>query len=80
MSAMISLRGVTKRYETNRGSVLSLDTVDVDVDEGEFVTLVGPSGCGKSTMLNLIAGLLAPTTGTVTVNGAQVRGPGRSAA
>ncbi|CAN5397400.1 ABC transporter ATP-binding protein [soil metagenome] len=76
MAPMISLRGVSKRYDTARGSTISLDTVDLDVAEGEFITLVGPSGCGKSTMLNLMAGLLEPTSGTVTVNGKKVTGPG----
>lgn len=76
MANMISLRGVSKRYDTARGAVISLDTVDLDVAEGEFITLVGPSGCGKSTMLNLMAGLLEPTAGTVTVDGNPVTGPG----
>lgn len=76
MKPMISLEGVTKNYDTNRGSVVSLTSVDLDVAEGEFITLVGPSGCGKSTMLNVMAGLLEPTTGTVTVNGKLVTGPG----
>ncbi|MHB1171233.1 MAG: ABC transporter ATP-binding protein [Lacisediminihabitans sp.] len=73
---MISLRGVSKRYETSRGSVISLDNVDLDVGQGEFITLVGASGCGKTTMLNLMAGLLEPTTGHVLVNNAEVQGPG----
>jgi len=73
---MISLRNVTKRFASSRGPVLSLDDVSLDIDDGEFVTIVGPSGCGKSTMLNLIAGLLAPTSGQVLVNGEVVRGPG----
>jgi NitT/TauT family transport system ATP-binding protein len=76
MAPMISLRAVSKRYETARGSVMSLDRVDLDVAQSEFVTIVGPSGCGKSTMLNLIAGLLEPTAGDVLVNGARVVGPG----
>ena len=59
MSAMIEIRDATKIYETSRGTTVSLDHVSLDVEEGEFITLVGPSGCGKSTMLNLIAGLLS---------------------
>ena len=76
MESMIQLKGVSKNYDTNRGSLTSLVTVDLDVEEGEFITLVGPSGCGKSTMLNIMAGLLEPTTGSVTVNGQRVTGPG----
>lgn len=73
---MISVKAATKVYNTKRGRTVSLDRVSLDVAEGEFITLVGPSGCGKSTMLNLIGGLLNPTSGSVTVKGAPVRGPG----
>lgn len=76
MSApMIQVTDVTKVYVTARGRTVSLDNVSLDVAEGEFITLVGPSGCGKSTMLNLIGGLLEPTTGDVLVHGDAVRGP-----
>ncbi len=73
---MISLHGVTKNYETARGTVISLDNVDLEVGKGEFITLVGASGCGKTTILNLMAGLLKPTSGQVLVNGEAVNGPG----
>ena len=59
-----SLRGVTKVYDSG---VKALGPIDLDVGRGEFVSLVGPSGCGKSTALRLIAGLNAPTSGTVEV-------------
>src|ERR1700744_3023248 len=58
----ISLRGVTKIYDSG---VAALGPLDLDVRHGEFVSLLGPSGCGKSTALRLIAGLSAPTSGTV---------------
>jgi NitT/TauT family transport system ATP-binding protein len=72
---MIQVTDVTKVYVTARGRTVSLDNVSLDVAEGEFITLVGPSGCGKSTMLNLIGGLLEPTSGDVLVHGDAVRGP-----
>lgn len=75
MNAMISVKTVTKVYKTARGDVYSLNNVSLDVAEGEFITLVGPSGCGKSTMLNLIAGLLEPTSGDVMVHDKRVKGP-----
>ena len=53
---------------TNR-EVSALDNIDLTIDEGEFVSLIGPSGCGKSTMLRLVAHLVEPTSGTITVNG-----------
>jgi NitT/TauT family transport system ATP-binding protein len=61
----VSLRGVTKVYD---GGVAALGPIDLDVGEGEFVSLLGPSGCGKSTALRLIAGLNAPTAGSVGVS------------
>ena len=61
----VSLRGVTKVYGNG---VMALGPLDLDVRKGEFVSLLGPSGCGKSTALRLIAGLAAPTSGTVGVS------------
>ena len=60
----VSLRGVTKVFDSG---VMALGPLDLDVAKGEFVSLLGPSGCGKSTALRLIAGLSAPTSGTVAV-------------
>jgi NitT/TauT family transport system ATP-binding protein len=60
----VSLRGVTKVYDSG---VAALGPLDLDVRHGEFVSLLGPSGCGKSTALRLIAGLAAPTSGSVGV-------------
>src|ERR1700680_3547754 len=56
----VSLRGVTKVYDSG---VMALGPFDLDVNRGEFVSLLGPSGCGKSTALRLIAGLAAPSSG-----------------
>ena len=61
----VSLRGVTKVYDNG---VTALGPLDLDVRKGEFVSLLGPSGCGKSTALRLIAGLNAPTSGSVGVS------------
>jgi NitT/TauT family transport system ATP-binding protein len=60
----VSLRGVTKTYGSG---VVALGPIDLDVRQGEFMSLLGPSGCGKSTALRLIAGLSAPTSGSVRV-------------
>ena len=61
----VSLRGVTKVYDSG---VVALGPMDLEVRKGEFVSLLGPSGCGKSTALRLIAGLNAPTSGSVRVS------------
>ena len=61
----VSLRGVTRVYDNG---VMALGPLDLDVRQGEFVSLLGPSGCGKSTALRLIAGLNAPTSGSVRVS------------
>ena len=61
----VSLRDVTKIYDNG---VAALGPLDLDVRQGEFVSLLGPSGCGKSTALRLIAGLNTPTSGTVHVS------------
>lgn len=53
----------------------ALYNVNAQMESGEFISLVGPSGCGKSTILRLVAGLITPTLGTVSVNGAVVEGP-----
>lgn len=72
----ITIRGVSKVFPAGGGPVQALTGVDLDVREGEIVTLVGTSGCGKSTLLNIIAGLEHPTAGEVTVSGRRVTGPG----
>ena len=65
----VVLSGVSMVFESAGGSVHALDDISAEVRSGEFVSLIGPSGCGKSTMLRLIADLLTPSGGTVTVKG-----------
>ena len=71
----VSVAGVAKTFR--RGAVVThaLAAVDLTLREGEFVCVVGPSGCGKSTLLRLIAGLLAPSAGTVQLDGKGVHAP-----
>jgi NitT/TauT family transport system ATP-binding protein len=72
----VIVHGVSKRYESDRQSVQALSDVQFTVENGEFVCLVGPSGCGKTTLLRAIAGLEAPTEGTVAIDDERVEGPG----
>jgi putative ABC transport system ATP-binding protein len=69
---MIRLQGVEKVYRTDTIETVALAGVNLDVAEGEFVSVMGPSGCGKSTLLNLIGLLDAPTQGRVTLNGSPI--------
>ncbi len=65
-SPLLRLQGVTHFYGGGKGrNLLALDGVSLDVGHGDFLSLLGPSGCGKSTLLRLIAGLAAPTGGTI---------------
>ena len=67
--AIIKLTGVNKVYRTNEIETLALENVNLDVNKGEFLSIMGPSGCGKSTLLNIIGLLDTPTSGTVELNG-----------
>jgi NitT/TauT family transport system ATP-binding protein len=72
---MLSVTQLHKVYDTRGRRVEAIGEISFDVDEGSFVCVVGPSGCGKTTLLRCIAGLLAPTSGEVTVAGTAVAGP-----
>ena len=73
----LAIEDVSKSFKTGTGVVQALDRVSLQVGEGEFVCLVGASGCGKTTMLNIIAGLEKPDSGSVRADGRPVTGPGR---
>src|SRR5258705_4276935 len=59
-------------FAQKTGEMVATKDISVRIPEGEIVTIVGPSGCGKTTMLNLVAGLLKPSTGTVLYRGAPI--------
>ena len=77
MAAYIQARNVNLTFRPpNRAPVRALQRFDLEVDEGEFVSIVGPSGCGKSTFLNVLLGLLRPDSGELLVDGQRISGPG----
>jgi NitT/TauT family transport system ATP-binding protein len=65
--SVVKLDNVTKTFP--KGNVTALEDIDLEIEPGEFVSLIGPSGCGKSTMLRVIGDLVKPTRGAVEVNG-----------
>ena len=67
--AIITLRGIEKVYRTKEIETTALENVNLEVEAGEFVSIMGPSGCGKSTLLNIIGLLDKPTKGTVSILG-----------
>jgi len=73
---VMSLAGITRRFESAEGSITALDSIDFEVRSREFISVIGPSGCGKSTLIRLVAGLDAPTDGEIWVDNQPVCGPG----
>ena len=69
--SVVEIKGVTKTFA--RANVTALENIELELNTGEFVSLIGPSGCGKSTLLRVIGDLTPPTAGSVTVNGKPAR-------
>ncbi|MBL8132022.1 MAG: ABC transporter ATP-binding protein [Anaerolineae bacterium] len=70
MTSIISIKNLSKTFRGADGvEVHALENISLDIPEGEFVSLIGPSGCGKSTLLRMIADLIQPTGGQLTING-----------
>ena len=72
----ITIAGVTKQFDGAAGeTVNALERVDLDITDGEFVSILGPSGCGKSSLLNIIAGFEPSSSGRIEVDGKSIEGP-----
>jgi putative ABC transport system ATP-binding protein len=69
--SMITLSGISKVYRTKEVETTALENVNMEVEKGEFLSVMGPSGCGKSTLLNIIGLLDTPTKGSVSIDGIQ---------
>ncbi|MBW4466919.1 MAG: ABC transporter ATP-binding protein [Pegethrix bostrychoides GSE-TBD4-15B] len=72
----LQINKLNKHFDTKKGTLVVLKDIDMAIQQGEFICAVGASGSGKSTLLRQIAGLDAPTTGEVTVDGKRITGPG----
>jgi ABC-type nitrate/sulfonate/bicarbonate transport system ATPase subunit len=70
---ILAVDGVAKTFP---GGTIALQATDLAVQENDFITILGPSGCGKSTLLRMVAGLETPTTGSISLDGRPVQGPG----
>ena len=76
MNKFIQVQNAEMVFNTKKGRFHALREINLDIAQGEFVTLIGHSGCGKSTLLNLIAGLLMPTSGALICDGREIAAPG----
>ena len=76
MNPFVQIKDVRKAFKTNKGEYVALRDINLDIAQGEFVAFIGHSGCGKSTLLNMIAGLYTPTSGSVKVDGREIKAPG----
>ena len=74
--AMLQIKDAGMTFPTKRGPYIALRDVSLDVERGEFVSLIGHSGCGKSTLLNLVSGLTTPTSGVLLLDDRELKGPG----
>jgi sulfonate transport system ATP-binding protein len=72
----LQAKNIVKSFDHNGNSVLALNGINLDVQEGDFICIVGPSGCGKSTFLNIVAGLEKPDSGEILLNGQSISSPG----
>jgi NitT/TauT family transport system ATP-binding protein len=73
--ALVVVRDVSQTFGVDGASIPALDSVSLEIPDGQFVAVVGPSGCGKSTLLSLVAGLRTPTRGTVLCDGEPITAP-----
>lgn len=73
----LELKDISKSFLSSdkHGITVALDNINLNIEDGEFVSIVGPSGCGKSTILRIIAGLIPPTKGSVELGGKAIDGP-----
>ena len=72
MKNLLEMNGVKYFYQTKESEINALENISFSIKERDFSSIVGPSGCGKTTILSLIAGLLTPSEGAITLNGSPI--------
>ncbi|MAZ95555.1 MAG: ABC transporter ATP-binding protein [Planctomycetaceae bacterium] len=78
MAVLVEINDVCKHFVKGDETITPLDGVCLDIEQGEFISLMGASGCGKSTLLNLVAGIDQPTSGSLVINGTDIGSLSRS--
>ncbi|WNF36149.1 ABC transporter ATP-binding protein [Bacillaceae bacterium IKA-2] len=73
--SIINIKNVDKTFFSQETATTALKDISLSIENGEFISLIGPSGCGKTTLLSLIAGLIQPTNGEITIEGQQILRP-----
>jgi nitrate/nitrite transport system ATP-binding protein len=76
MEKYVQVENVQMVFDTKKGPFVALRDIDLNIAQGEFISLIGHSGCGKSTLLNLVAGLTTPSSGAMLCAGREIAGPG----
>lgn len=74
MSYIVEINNIGMNYQSPNGEIPAITNISLKIEKGEFICIVGPSGCGKSTLLSIIAGLLPPSSGNISINGADISG------
>lgn len=70
---ILTVNNISMNYHSIKGETKALDNINFKIDEGEFISLLGPSGCGKTTLLNILAGILKPSSGTILLKGDNIK-------
>lgn len=78
VQAKISLKNVSKRFDTRNGVFTAVEDLSLDIPDGSFFVIVGPSGCGKTTLIRMLGGLEAPSSGSISISGGRAGKPENS--
>jgi NitT/TauT family transport system ATP-binding protein len=71
---IVEIRNISLKYHSLNGEINAIENINLDIQKGEFVSIIGPSGCGKSTLLSILSGLLKASSGSILINGRQIDG------
>lgn len=75
---IVEIKNIAMNYQSPNGEIPAITDINLNIFKGEFICIVGPSGCGKSTLLSIIAGLIPPSSGSISINGREISGTSTS--